>query len=209
MYFNENKENTNIDSEFKNEKKLNFDFDKYKKPLMIAGGILLFIILLIIIILILKGRNKYHIVLNGDENIIIYQGANFIDPGYTAYDNSKHDLTSQVTVKENLDSQSIGTYTIVYSLHNSSKTRTVTVIDRPTIITVIYLNGDKNMTLKVGDTFTDPGYSAIDAIDGDITSKVTVEGAVNTSQKGVYRIIYSVVNSEGVTTTETRMVTVE
>ena len=88
MYFNENKENTNIDSEFKSEKKLNFDFDKYKKPLMIAGGILLFIILLIIIILILKGRNKYHIVLNGDENIIIYQGANFIDPGYIAYDNS-------------------------------------------------------------------------------------------------------------------------
>ena len=59
MYFNENKENTNIDSEFKGNNK--FDIEKYKKPLIIGGGILLFIILLIIIIILLGGRQKYYI----------------------------------------------------------------------------------------------------------------------------------------------------
>ena len=39
MYFNENKEDTNIDDEFKKER--NFDFSRYKIPLIIIGAIIL------------------------------------------------------------------------------------------------------------------------------------------------------------------------
>ncbi len=207
MYFNENKENTNIDSEFKGNNK--FDIEKYKKPLIIGGGILLFIILLIIIIILLGGRQKYYIRLMGEQTINIYQGVNYVEPGYYGYNRKGTDLTSQVVVKDNIDTQSIGTYTVIYTLHNTTKKRTINVVDRPSVITMLYLNGDKTINLKVGDEYKEPGYSAIDAIDGDITSKVTTQGTADTSKKGTYRIVYSVVNSENITTSETRVVVVE
>lgn len=207
MYFNENKENTNIDSEF--SKKKEFNLNNYKKILIIAGIIILFLLIILIIISLSKGKKNYYITLNGDDNITIYEGATYNEPGYSAFDNKNNDLNGAVKVKSNLDSESIGTYTIIYSLYKKSVTRTINVIERPEVTTIIYLNGDKNTTLKVGDTFTDPGYKAIDAIDGDLTDKVTKSGNVNTSQKGTYKIIYSVVNSKGVTISEIRTITIE
>ena len=207
MYFNDNKENTNIDNEF-NPKK-GFDFSKYKKLLIIAGIVILFIIIILIIIALGKGKKNYFITLNGDENITIYEGATYNEPGYSAFDNKENNLSNEVKVKSNLDTESIGTYTIIYSLYSKSVTRTINVIEKPEITTMIYLNGDKNITLKVGETFNDPGYKAIDAIDGDLTDKVTKTGEINSTEKGMYKIVYSVVNSKGVTISETRTVTVE
>ena len=112
-------------------------------------------------------------------------------------------------MKSNLDSASIGTYTIIYSLNNKSITRTINVIEKPDIITVIHLTGEKNMNLKLDEEFSEPGYKAIDAIDGDLTDQVIVNGNVDTSQKGTYKIVYSVINSAGVTTFETRTIVVE
>ena len=50
---------------------------------------------------------------------------------------------------------------------------------------------------------------AIDSIDNDLTSSVKVTNNVDTSTPGVYRIIYSVTNSAGVTITKTRTVIVK
>ena len=207
MYFNDSKENTNIDNEFNSKEK--FDFSKYKKIIIIAGAVLLLLIIIILIAVLAKGKKNYFVTLEGDENITIYKGAVYNEPGYSGFDNKKNDLTSEVTVKDNLDTESTGTYTIIYSLHDKSATRTINVIERPDVITIIRLTGDKNMTLKVGDTFTDPGYKAVDAIDGDLTDKVKKTGNVDTATKGTYRIVYSVVNSKGITTTEVRTIIVE
>ncbi len=207
MYFNENKGNTNIDNEFGNTEK--FDFSKYKKLIMIIGGILLLLIILIIVVAIFKNRKAYYITLAGEDNITIYRGVDFNDPGYRGYDNRNNDLTNVVETKSNLDSSSVGTYTRIYTLYNTSVTRTINVVERPETITAIHLTGDKNITISVGSEYSEPGYIAIDAIDGDLTANVTVSGSVDASTKGTYRITYSVVNSEGVTTTEVRIVTVE
>ena len=37
------------------------------------------------------------------------------------------------------------------------------------------------MTIEVGSTFTDPGATALDAGDGDLTSSIVVSGSVDTS----------------------------
>lgn len=207
MYFNENKEETNIDSEFKSKRE--FEFKKYKKIFIIVGIILLALILLLIISAILRGKNKYRIDLNGSREMTIYQGAPYNEPGYTAYDNKHNDLTNQVEIKQNLDSNTIGTYTIIYSLNNKSVKRIVNVIARQNVTTTIHLTGEKNVYLKVGDSYTDPGCTAIDAIDGNLTDQVITNSNVNTSEKGVYRIIYSVVNSSGITTSELRTIIVQ
>ena len=73
---------------------------------------------------------------------------------------------------------------------------------------VITLKGNTTMTLNVGETFTDPGYTAKDDVDGDITSKVTVSGTVDTSTAGTYTIKYFVKDSSGNSDTKKRTVKV-
>lgn len=208
MYFNENKENTNIDDQFNNKKK-GFDFQKYKLPLIVLGAIILMIIVILIFVSIFKNRVNYFLILNGSEEMTIYEGTTYNEPGYAGSDNKQNDLTSEVSVSGEVNSSTIGTYVLTYKLHNTEKTRTVNVVAKPDIITIIHLKGEKTIRIKVGETFNDPGCSVIDAIEGDITARVTKSSNVDSSKAGTYRIVYSVVNSSGVTTSETRTVIVE
>ena len=53
------------------------------------------------------------------------------------------------------------------------------------------LVGEKDITLSVGDTFTDAGYK-VSAFGKDISSKVEVAGEVDTTKEGVYVLTYTV-----------------
>ena len=66
---------------------------------------------------------------------------------------------------------------------------------------IISLTGSSTINLTVGDTFTDPGATATDNVDGDITSSITTSGSVNTSTAGTYTISYSVSDAAGNTAT--------
>lgn len=69
--------------------------------------------------------------------------------------------------------------------------------------------GAGNITINVGDEF-DPldGVSAVDDVDGDITTRIEVEGTVLTNTAGSYTLEYTVEGSDGNVTTATRTVTV-
>ncbi len=71
---------------------------------------------------------------------------------------------------------------------------------------VITLTGDNPMTVLQGRTFTDPGATATDAVDGTVT--VTVSGTVDTSTVGIYTLTYTATDVAGNTATETRTVNV-
>lgn len=73
----------------------------------------------------------------------------------------------------------------------------------PTITT----SGDQ--TIHVGDQF-DPmnGATATDNEDGDLTSKITVNGTVDNQTPGAYTLTYSVTDSAGNTATASRTITV-
>ena len=63
---------------------------------------------------------------------------------------------------------------------------------------VITLHGPSVMQVQVGDVFDDPGYTATDNVDGDITPKVIKSGdTVDTSRAGTYTILYDVTDSAG------------
>ena len=209
MYFNESNEDTNIDGEFKNKKKNDF-WENNRRSIIIGIIVLVFLIFIIGIIIFFKNRTKYHLVLDGGNDITIYQGAEYIDPGYSAVDSKKNNLTSQVVVNGTVDSKTIGTYTLTYQIKNITKTRNINVVAQPSVRTIIHLRGDKTMRIKVGQKYIEPGFSTVDTIDGDITSKTNVNKSnLDTSKKGTYRIIYSVVNSDNITTSETRTIIVE
>ena len=62
---------------------------------------------------------------------------------------------------------------------------------------MITLTGSSTINLTVGDTFTDPGATATDGVDGDLTSSITTSGSVDTSTAGIYTISYSVTDAAG------------
>ena len=78
-------------------------------------------------------------------------------------------------------------------------------LSTPTIV----LDGDSPMTLNLGDTWTDPGFTATDDEDGDISANVIVDDSeVNTDEIGEYEVTYTVTDEAGNTGTETRIVRV-
>ena len=73
---------------------------------------------------------------------------------------------------------------------------------------VIKLKGARYIEISKGTNYVEPGYVAIDQKDGDISSKVVVEGKVNTRKEGLYDLIYKVTNSSDKTASVTREVEV-
>ena len=62
---------------------------------------------------------------------------------------------------------------------------------------VISLNGSSTINLTVGDSFTDPGATATDNVDGNLTSSIVVTGSVDTSTVGTYTLNYNVSDAAG------------
>ncbi len=64
---------------------------------------------------------------------------------------------------------------------------------------VVSLTGDETLILHLGDTFSDPGATADDQEDGNISALVTVSGSVDSLTAGRYTLSYSVTDSNGAT----------
>jgi prepilin-type N-terminal cleavage/methylation domain-containing protein len=62
---------------------------------------------------------------------------------------------------------------------------------------VITLLGNSSINIYVGDIYTDLGATAIDDIDGDITSNIQVTSNLNSTIPGTYTITYNVADSSG------------
>lgn len=203
MYFNEGKKNTNINNQFKKSKK--------KRKERISNIIAIIIIIIILLgvlfgIYKLKNRNSYKITLLESDEITIYKNSEYIEPGYIAIDKNNKDVTSEVKVSGIVNTNEVGEYLIKYEIKKEKKIRKVKVIEQGESIPTIHLFGEMNMMIKVGEKYNDPGYTAVDTIEGDITDKVSVLGKVNTNKEGTYEIVYSVTNSKGATSKITRTV---
>ena len=94
------------------------------------------------------------------------------------------------------------------ALTNENKPVWGTCPSEDTTPPVITLNGSSTIQLNVGDTWTDPGATATDETDGDITSSITVNGTVDTSSVGTYTLIYSAADASSNTASVTRTVVV-
>ena len=73
----------------------------------------------------------------------------------------------------------------------------------------ITLKGEKEIVLKVGEAYVEPGFTATDKEDGDITSRVLKNGKPNVDERGDYTIIYYLQDSMGNQTSQTRTISVK
>lgn len=73
---------------------------------------------------------------------------------------------------------------------------------------VITLNGSNPMIIIKGTSYVEPGYTAIDYVDGDVTANVIVNSNINIDVAGTYTVQYKVQDSAGNSTTVVRTVIV-
>ena len=62
---------------------------------------------------------------------------------------------------------------------------------------VITLAGGADYRIFIGEEYSEPGYSASDDVDGDLSSAVRVTGSVNTAWAGIQPVTYEVRDSAG------------
>ena len=138
-----------------------------------------------------RDTSKPAITLNGEKETYVCPNTKYKDEGAKAYDNYDKDITSKIKTEQKEDS-------VVYTVSDSSKnTASVTrkLIYEDKAAPEIKLNGGEEVYVSVGGSFDDPGYTASDNCDGDITSKVKRSGEVNVNNQGSYELVYTALDS--------------
>lgn len=134
-------------------------------------------------------------------------GEKYLEEGFTAVDNYDGDITNNVQRIESDDGSSI-TYRVTDTSGNQAEVvRNIVYIDKDA--PMLSLKGDATVTITAGNKWTEPGYTATDAVDGDLTSKVVVTGKVDYYVAGTYTVTYQVTDSGGNTTSKQRVVVVK
>ena len=151
--------------------------------------------------------------LNGDTEITMAVGTEFVDPGYTATDDYDGDVTNKVVISGTVNNAKAGTYELTYTVsdtagNTTSKKRTVifeelgnldismgSVLDGVT--PQISLKGANPYCMVKGGTYLEPGATATDNVDGNITDKIVVTNKVTGNLMGAFRIVYKVEDSSG------------
>lgn len=129
------------------------------------------------------------------------------EEGFTATDNYDGDITDKVERILSEDKKSI-TYRVSDSSGNITEVVREIVFKDPNP-PVLTLKGDKKITITAGDGWKEPGYTAQDNVDGDLTDKVEISGSVNHRSAGTYELTYTVTDQYGNKTTATRTVVVK
>jgi hypothetical protein len=77
-----------------------------------------------------------------------------------------------------------------------------------TVAPEIVLIGAATITIQVGNAYSDPGATAIDNADGDISHRIVIENPVDSGRAGTYTVTYRVEDLAGNTATASRTVIV-
>ena len=138
--------------------------------------------------------------LQGDNPLTLQFGETYVELGAISSDVEDGVLTSIISISGSVNTSVLGTYNIQYSVTDSSGNTTVVqrlvnVVD--TTLPEITLSGNSNENIDVGSAYTDPGASASDNYDGDITDLIVVSGSVDPTTIGTYYLQYNVTDSEG------------
>ena len=153
------------------------------------------------------------IALNGANPTTVINGSIYSDAGATASDDVDGDITANMTTANPVNTLVNGTYRVTYTAadaagNTATATRSVIVVSntKPVITRI----GASSVTVPFGAVYSDPGATAADAEDGDLTSAIIKTGTVDTGKAGLYLITYSVSDSMGLAATKvTRKVTVK
>ncbi len=144
------------------------------------------------------------ITLVADPNKYTLPNHTYEEEGFSAVDNVDGDITHKVLRQETKEKI---TYSVSDAAGNKVAVERVIVYNDPEP-PVLTLNGETQITVLAGTGYSDPGYTATDNCDGDITGKVVVAGGVDIYMPGTYTVTYTVADSYNNTVSAVRTVTV-
>ncbi|TLX93211.1 MAG: DUF5011 domain-containing protein, partial [Thaumarchaeota archaeon] len=152
------------------------------------------------------------ITINGANPLVLAKGMTYLEPGAKAIDAADGNLTGSIITASNVNTGTIGTYTVNYTVTNSHSfsskaTRTVSVT-ADTTPPVITIRGTNPVAIKLNSAYVDAGATAIDNVDGNVTSSITTQNNVNRGQVGSYTVTYTVSDKAGNTAQAVRNVSV-
>ena len=152
------------------------------------------------------------ITVNGGA-VSVEQFSAYNDAGATA--NDDRDGNVSVQVSSNVDTNTVGSYTVTYSASDAAgnaatpATRTVIVTAyEDNVAPIITLSGASIIELELNEAYIESGATASDNVDGDVSANIVISGSVDSSTAGTYTITYSVSDAAGNSTVATRNVTV-
>jgi hypothetical protein len=132
-----------------------------------------------------------------------------VDPGQASATDD-HDGTVDVSV-DGTGPFAVGAHTLTWSATDAAGnvgTATQDVVVEDTTAPSLTLSGS-DVVLARGDAFTDPGATATDLVDGDLTDAIEVSGTVDVDASGTSTLTYTVADAAGNVATAERTVTVE
>ncbi len=132
-------------------------------------------------------------------------------PSFVAVNEYGIDISEWVTVTGTIDTSKEGLYRLTFSLMQDN--RVIDSVEKEIRVVanqapVITLYGGEQVDLYLGESYSELGYEATDAEDGDITARVVVSGSVDSAQTGSYTLTYTVTDSYGNQTSLQRVVRV-
>lgn len=137
-----------------------------------------------------------------DPKAYTLMGEAYQEEGFTAKDNYDGDLTGKVVCKEK---DGVMTYTVSDSYGNiTTVTRKINYVDPNAPI--ITLEGGELSFIIAGENYAEPGCTAMDFRDGDLSANVVVSGDVDGNLPGIYTLKYSITNSIGVEAVKERII---
>jgi len=134
--------------------------------------------------------------LNGNQYTTVSAESFYKEPGAKVYDLGDPSVKYKSSRSKTADGVFTVTYTATdFSGNTATVTRTVTIKDvvKPTI----KLTGSADMYVMRDTAYNEPGFSAKDDLDGDVTDTVSVSGAVDTAVCGAYTLTYTVMDKAG------------
>ena len=107
-----------------------------------------------------------------------------------------------------MESYGLVTYTVMDSSGNPAQVERKIPYYDPLPPEIVLTEGE-HITIPVGTIFEDPGFTATDNVDGDMTEQVEVSGEVIWHIPGTYELVYTVTDEHENNTTVVRRVDVE
>lgn len=144
------------------------------------------------------------ITLTEDPEGSLEEGVIYQEAGFTASDNYDGDITERVVRTEE---PGLVTYAVTDSSGNPAVAKRKIPL-RDLVLPEIQLEGGEDYVITLGTRYEEPGFTATDNVDGDVTAMVQVEGEVDWLTAGVYPITYTVSDSCENTAVVTRNVEV-
>lgn len=130
-------------------------------------------------------------------------GEPYQEEGFSASDGYDGDLTQKVTVREE---DGYVYYTVTDSSGNMAEAVRSIFYNDPIPPELVLTGGD--IQWRNGKEYADPGFTATDNADGDITHLVEITTDLDVNTRGFYTVTYTVTDSYGNTATASRRVEV-